>query len=50
MMDLDSAIQHCEEVAEKQEKEAKEWNENQVRKSELFPFAEMDSLLIFSKK
>ena len=42
MMDLDEAIQHCEEVAEKQEKEAKEWNENQVRKCELFPFAEID--------
>ena len=42
MMDLDSAIQHCEEVAEEQKKEANEWHENQVRKCELFSFAEMD--------
>lgn len=41
-MDLESAIKHCQEVAEKQEKAAKEWHENQVRKCELIPFAEMD--------
>ena len=41
-MTIDEAIQHCEEVAEKQEKESKEWRENQVRKCELFSFAEMD--------
>ena len=41
-MTLDEAIKHCEEVAEEQEKAAKEWHENQVRKCELIPFAEMD--------
>lgn len=29
---LDEAIKHCEEVAEEQEKAAKEWHENQVRR------------------
>ena len=42
MMNLDEAIKHAEEIAKEQEKEAKEWHENQVRKCELFPFAEMD--------
>ena len=41
-MTLDDAIKHAEEVAEEQEKAAKEWHENQVRKCELFPFVEMD--------
>ena len=41
-MTLDEAIKHAEEVAEKQEKAAKEWHENQVRKCKLIPFAEMD--------
>lgn len=41
-MTLDEAIRHAEEVAEEQEKAAKEWHENQVRKCELIPFAEMD--------
>ena len=41
-MTLDGAIKHAEEVAEENEKKAKEWHENQVRKCELFPFAEMD--------
>ncbi len=41
-MTLDEAIRHAEEVAEEQKKEANEWHENQVRKCELFPFAEMD--------
>ena len=41
-MTLDEAIKHEEEVAEEQEKAAKEWHENQVRKCELIPFAEMD--------
>lgn len=41
-MTLDRAIKHAEEVAEEQEKEAKEWHENQVRKCKLIPFAEMD--------
>ena len=41
-MTLDEAIKHAEEVAEEQEKAAKEWHENQVRKCELFPFTEMD--------
>jgi len=42
MLDLESAIKHCEEVAQEQEKAAKEWHENQVRKCELIRFAEMD--------
>lgn len=42
MMTLYDAIKHAEEVAEKQEKMAKEWHENQVRKCDLFPFADMD--------
>jgi len=41
-MTLDEAIRHAEEVAEEQEKAAKEWHESQVRKCELIPFAEMD--------
>ncbi|HAH18428.1 MAG TPA: hypothetical protein DCL29_05405 [Eubacterium sp.] len=41
-MTLDEAIRHAEEVAEGQEKVAKEWHEGQVRKCELIPFAEMD--------
>ena len=41
-MTLDDAIKHAEEVAEEQEKAAKEWHENQVRKCELILFAEMD--------
>lgn len=41
-MTLDEAIKHAEEVAEEQEKAAKEWHENQVRKCELIRFAEMD--------
>lgn len=41
-MELDEAIKHAEEVAEEQEKKAKEWHENQVRKCELIRFAEMD--------
>ena len=41
-MTLDEAIRHADEVAEKQDKVAKEWHENQVRKCELIPFAEMD--------
>jgi len=41
-MSLDEAIKHAEEVAEEQEKLTKEWHENQVRKCELIPFAEMD--------
>ena len=41
-MTIDEAIKHTEEVAEEQEKAAKEWRENQVRKCELIPFAEMD--------
>ena len=41
-MTLDEAIKHCEEVAQEQEKAAKEWHENQVRKCELIRFAEMD--------
>jgi ferredoxin len=39
---LDEAIKHAEEVAEEQDKAAKEWHENQVRKCELIRFAEMD--------
>ena len=42
MLDLESAIKHCEEVAEEQEKAAKEWHENQVRKCKLIRYAEMD--------
>ena len=41
-MTLDEAIRHADEVAEKQDKAAKEWHENQVRKCELLPFAEMN--------
>lgn len=41
-MTLDEAIKRCEEVVEEQEKKAKEWHENQVRKCELIRFAEMD--------
>lgn len=41
-MTLDEAIKHAEKVAEEQEKVAKEWHENQVRKCALIPFAEMD--------
>ena len=41
-MTLEEVIKYTEEVAEEKEKEAKEWHENQVRKCELFPFAEMD--------
>lgn len=41
-MTLDEAIKREEEVAKEQEKAAKEWHENQVRKCELIPFAEMD--------
>lgn len=41
-MTLDEAIKRAEEVAEEQEKAAKEWHENQVRKCELIRFAEMD--------
>lgn len=41
-MTLDEAIKYAEEVAEKQEKMAIEWHENQVRKCDLFPFAVMD--------
>lgn len=41
-MTIEEAIKHAEEVAEKQEKMAKEWHENQVRKCDLFPFAVMD--------
>ena len=41
-MTIDEAIKHAEEVAEKQEKSAKEWHENQLRKCDLFPFADMD--------
>lgn len=42
MITLDEAIKHCEEVAEKNEKQAKECHDNQVRKCEVIPFAEMD--------
>ena len=42
MITLDEAIKHCEEVVEEQEKVAKEWHENQIRKCNLIPFAEMD--------
>lgn len=41
-MTLEEAIKHAEEVAEEQEKEAKEWRESQVRKCEIIRFAEMD--------
>jgi len=41
-MTLDEAIKHSEEMAEEQEKMAKEWHENQIRKCKLIPFAEMD--------
>ena len=41
-MTLDEAIKHAKEVAEEQEKAAKEWHENQVRKCELISFAAMD--------
>jgi len=41
-MTLDEAIKHSEEMAEEQEKMAKEWHENQVRKCEIIPFAVMD--------
>lgn len=41
-MTLEEAIKHAEEVAEEQEKMAKEWHENQVRKCETIRFAEMD--------
>lgn len=41
-MTLEEVIKYAEEVAEEQEKAAKEWHENQVRKCELFPFTEMD--------
>ena len=41
-MTLDDAIKHAEEAVEEQEKAAKEWHENQVRKCELILFAEMD--------
>lgn len=41
-MTLDEAIKRCEEVVEEQEKKAKEWHENQVRKCELIRFAEID--------
>lgn len=41
-MTIDEAIKDAEETAEEQEKSAKEWHENQVRKCELIPFAEMD--------
>lgn len=41
-MTLDEAIKCWEEAMEEQEKIAKEWHENQVRKCELIPFAEMD--------
>lgn len=41
-MTIDEAIKHAKKVAEVQEEAAKEWHENQVRKCELIPFAEMD--------
>ena len=41
-MTIDEAIKHCEEVAEKNEKQAKECHDNQVRKCEVISFAEMD--------
>ena len=41
-MTLDEAIKRAEEVAKEEEKAAKEWHENQVRKCELIRFAEMD--------
>lgn len=41
-MTLDEAIKHCEEVAKEQEKAAKEWHENQVRKCEPIRFPKMD--------
>ena len=41
-MTLEEAIKHYEKVAEKNEKQAKECHDNQVRKCEVIPFAEMD--------
>ena len=41
-MTLEEAIKHCEEVAEEQEKAAKEWHENQVGKCEPIRFPKMD--------
>lgn len=41
-MTLDEAIKRAKKIAEEQEKAAKEWHENQVRKCELIRFAEMD--------
>ena len=41
-MSIDEAIKHAEKVAEVQDEAAKEWHENQVRKCEAIPFAEMD--------
>lgn len=41
-MTIDEAIKHAKKVAEVQEKAAQEWHENQIRKCELIPFAEMD--------
>jgi len=41
-MTLDEAIERAEEVAELQEKMAKEWHKNQVEKCKLCSFAEMD--------
>lgn len=41
-MTLEEAIERYEKLSKEQEKEAKEWRENQVRKCELVHFAEMD--------
>ena len=41
-MTLEEAIERYEKLSKEQEKEAKEWHENQVRKCELVHFAEMD--------
>ena len=41
-MTLDKAIKRAEEVVEEQEKAAKEWHENQVRKCKLIRGTEMD--------
>lgn len=41
-MTLDEAIKRAEEVVEEQEKAAKEWHENQVRKCKLIRGTEMD--------
>ena len=40
-MTLEEAIERYEKLSKEQEKEAKEWHENQVRKCELVHFAEM---------